>query len=146
MTAARNLVLDTNTVMALWHFKDPALKSLAESIDAGSLILFSRDDALEEFRRVLAYVQFGIAPERQTQLFDTYRARINPAPTPDENALVLPVCRDRDDQKFLEIARDAGVNFLLTRDKLLLKLARHRVLRDRFQILTPERFIAEGRC
>ncbi|PLX75010.1 MAG: PIN family protein [Azoarcus sp.] len=146
MTAARNLVLDTNTVMALWHFKDPALESLSSAIDAGTLKLFSRDDALEEFRRVLAYSQFSISPDDQTQLFDTYRNRINPAPATAVDALQLPACRDRDDQKFVEIARDAGVDHLLTRDKLLLKLARHSVLRDRFRILTPERFIAEGLC
>ena len=146
MIAARNLVLDTNTVMALWHFKDPALRALAAAIDTGTLSLFSRDDALEEFRRVLAYVQFGIPPDDQKQLFESYCARINPAPAPVAGALLLPACRDRDDQKFLEIARDANADYLLTRDKLLLKLARHRVLRDRFQILTPERFIADGLC
>ena len=146
MIAARNLVLDTNTVMALWHFKDPALRALAAAIDTGTLTLFSRDDALEEFRRVLAYVQFGIPPDDQKQLFESYCARINPAPAPVADALLLPACRDRDDQKFLEIARDANADYLLTRDKLLLKLARHRVLRDRFQILTPERFIADGLC
>jgi predicted nucleic acid-binding protein len=146
MTAARNLVLDTNTVMALWHFRDPALKALAEAIATGSFTLYSRDDALEEFRRVLAYTQFGISPGDQGHLFDTYRARVKPAPEPAKDAPLLPACRDRDDQKFLEIARDAGVDHLLTRDKLLLKLARHRALRDCFVIQTPERFIADGLC
>ena len=144
MAALKNLVLDTNTVMALWHFRDPALQALDDAIHAGDLILYSRDDALEEYRRVLAYSQFGITPDRQTELLDAYRSRVIEAPPPTADPLPLPACRDRDDQKFLEIARDAGVSHLLTRDKLLLKLARHRILRDRFAILTPERFISDA--
>ncbi|MDA0234164.1 MAG: PIN domain-containing protein, partial [Proteobacteria bacterium] len=52
------LVLDTNTVLALWMFRDPALEALRAWIDAGSCRLVSRADALEELRRVLAYAQF----------------------------------------------------------------------------------------
>ena len=57
-------------------------------------------------------------------------------------AIPLPLCRDRDDQKFLEIARDSAAVCLLTRDKLLLRLNGQRLLRDRFRIMTPERFQA----
>lgn len=144
MTPTLNLVLDTNTVMALWHFDDPALRPLEQAIAAGSFRLFSRDDALEELRRVLTYAQFGIAVPRQQQLLEDYRARILCTAPPMDDDANLPLCRDRDDQKFLEIARDAGASHLLTRDKLLLKLARHRLLSNRFQILTPERFIADA--
>lgn len=144
MTTTRNLVLDTNTVMALWHFDDPALRPLAQAIEAGEMVLYSRDDALEELRRVLGYGQFGIVLADQQGLLERYRARTQPAPPPAAEPIPLPACRDRDDQKFLEIARDAGVSHLLTRDKLLLKLARHHLLRNRFRILTPERFIADG--
>lgn len=132
------LVLDTNTVMALWHFRDPGLAPLADAIAAGRVSLCSRADALEELRRVLAYRQFGIAAECQAELLDAYRARlvqVDLAPA----ALKLPTCRDRDDQKFLEIAAGSATH-LLTRDKVLLKLARHRLLRERFLILTPERY------
>lgn len=132
------LVLDTNTVMALWHFRDPKLAPLAEAIAAGRVSLVSRADALEELRRVLAYRQFEIAAERQAELLDAYRADlVQAAPAPA--ALELPTCRDRDDQKFLEIAAGSATH-LLTRDKVLLKLARHRLLRERFLILTPERY------
>lgn len=142
MTTTLNLVLDTNTVMALWHFDDPALRPLARAIEAGELVLFSREDALEELRRVLGYGQFRISIANQQALFERYRARTHPAPPPADDPIALPACRDRDDQKFLEIARDAGVSHLLTRDKLLLRLARHRMLHNRFNILTPDRFVA----
>jgi len=57
----------------------------------------------------------------------------------DARAGDLPGCRDPDDQKFLEIAGAAGAATLITRDKALLRLARHRLVRARFAILTPER-------
>ena len=93
-------------------------------------------------RRVLAYVQFRQSPERQTALAAAYAdrcTRIEPVATP---GLVLPACLDRDDQKFLETARDGAARLLVTRDKLLLKLARRAVIAARFAILTPERIEA----
>ena len=46
---------------------------------------------------------------------------------------------DRDDQKFLELARDSSARALLTRDKLVLKLGKRPVIAARFAILTPEK-------
>ncbi|MBS0513421.1 MAG: putative toxin-antitoxin system toxin component, PIN family [Proteobacteria bacterium] len=158
MNAPVRLVLDTNTVLAIWMFRDPALQSLERLIAGGTVTLHSREDALEELRRVLAYSQFGVAIEAQAQLLAAYRARVmvlpaaaavtpgtrEAAPQPASIDLppLLPQCRDRDDQKFLEIAAQAMATHLVTRDKALLKLARHRLVRERFAILTPERFVA----
>jgi putative PIN family toxin of toxin-antitoxin system len=144
MTATPILVLDTNIVLALWHFADPALAPLAHAIDANRVILTSRDDAVEELRLVLAYPQFSITATRQAEIFARYRARLRVPPHPGNAAPELPCCRDKDDQKFLEIAGWQGGDYLLTRDRLLLKLARHRLLRERFRIMTPEFFQAEN--
>jgi len=57
---------------------------------------------------------------------------------PDSRAIRLPVCTDRDDQKFLEIARDADAAILVTKDKALLKLARKTAREGLFRIMTPE--------
>ena len=111
------LVLDTNTVLALWMFRDPALETLRAWIDAGSCRLVSRADALEELRRVLAYAQFGLDPDRQDGLRTRYLARIAVLAN-DADAGTLPGCRDPDDQKFLEIAGAAGMATLITRDKV----------------------------
>lgn len=139
------LVLDTNTVLALWMFRDPALEKLRDWIEAGNCRLCSREDALEELRRVLAYRQFGLDRAAQEAIQARYRSLLMPWARPQEpnipqESSCLPRCRDTDDQKFLEIAFLAGATHLLTRDKALLKLARHRTLRDRFAILTPDRF------
>lgn len=139
------LVLDTNTILALWMFRDPRLSSLREWIEGGACTLASREDALAELRLVLAYAQFKLGEADRQALLDGYRARVDILPGTDTGVRrPLPACRDTDDQKFLEIALDAGASHLLTRDKLLLKAGRHRLLRGRYQVLTPERFIADG--
>lgn len=131
------IVLDTNTVLALWMFRDPGLEPLRQWIEAKACRPVSRADALEELRRVLAYAQFKLDADEQTNLRARYLARLALLPE-DAPRGELPICRDPDDQKFLEIAAASGAARLITRDKALLRLARHRLVRERFAILTPE--------
>jgi len=138
------LVLDTNTVLALWMFHDPRLRVLRDWIEADACVLCARADALNELQLVLAYRQFALDTLTQQRVLQGYLARVEiPAATVVSGAQALPVCRDADDQKFLEITAEAGASSLLTRDKALLRLARHRLLRRRFSILTPEHFLSQ---
>ena len=134
LPAGLPVVLDTNAVLSLWMFEDPALARLRAAIEGGAFTLFTRDDCLGELARVLTYSQFKQTPERQAEIAATYRARCTLVP-----ACELPACLDRDDQKFLELARDSGARALVTRDKLVLKLGRRPVIAARFAILSPER-------
>jgi putative PIN family toxin of toxin-antitoxin system len=131
------LLLDSNAVLALWLFEDPGLVSLRAAIDAGRIHLISREDCLEELRRVLAYPQFKAEPERQAELLAAYRARVELVGEAAEQ-IQLPQCRDGDDQKFLETAVAGHANLLASRDKAVLRAGRHRLLRDRVRVLTPE--------
>ena len=51
---------------------------------------------------------------------------------------LLPICTDADDQKFLELARDAEAEVLITKDKALLKLAKRTARAGLFRIMTPQ--------
>lgn len=133
------LVLDTNTVLALWIFADPRLEQLLATIQTGGCTLFTREDALDELRCVLAYQQFDLTPARQADMVQTYTNRCTFTNCNSDTA-PLPRCRDRDDQKFLEIARDAEADYLISRDKALLKLNRHRLVKPLFSIMTPDAF------
>jgi len=136
------VVLDTNTVMALWWFDDPRLHRLRNAVASSELDPLCRQDAMDELQAVLAYRQFGITPEGQQSLLQAYRRQCAQL-SGTEAVPPLPRCRDRDDQKFLEIAAAGKATVLITRDKALLRLNRHRLIRPRFRIVTPERFCAE---
>ena len=113
------------------------MATLIETPTAGALTLGGKKKL--ELARVLAYPQFAQSPERQAEIAATYRARctlVEPVAPP---ACELPNCLDRDDQKFLELARDSSARALLTRDKLVLKLGKRPVIAARFAILTPEK-------
>lgn len=140
------LVLDTNTVLALWMFRDPKLDKLRVWIEAGKCRLYSREDALTELNHVLNDGRFSLLPTLRHELENKYRSRLEP-PSSASRAVprgsTLPGCRDPDDQKFLEIAHTLGATHLLTRDKALLRLNGHRLVREHFRILTPEQFQKE---
>jgi predicted nucleic acid-binding protein len=59
-----------------------------------------------------------------------------------QESIILPKCKDKDDQKFLELARDGQADWLVTADKALLKLRRGRRLESLFHILTPDEVLA----
>jgi uncharacterized protein len=141
LPAQPRVLLDSNTVLALWLFRDPNLPRLREACEAGRFVLLAREDTLEELRRVLAYVQFKVAADDQARLLADYRARVEMVP-PIESEYLLPKCRDADDQKFIELAFTGGAHLLLSRDKAVLRLGKHRLLRERVAIVTPERFEA----
>lgn len=142
-TGTTLVVLDTNTVMALWWWQDPKLAPLARALDAGDFRPVARADTLDELAHVLAYRQFLIPPERQAALLAEYRQRCTAAPAPADEPAPLPRCRDADDQKFLELARDAGATLLISRDKALLRTDRHSLVRHLFRVRTPEAVSAE---
>lgn len=146
-TTPLRVVFDTNVLLSLWVFdKRPGgsrFAPLREAIEAGTLVALSRTDCLDEFERVLAYPEFCLsATEQQATLIEyhTHAVQILPATQP---AYTLPKCRDRDDQKFLELARDAAAHVLTSSDKALLKLARHKALSEKFRIMLPEQLIVE---
>ena len=54
---------------------------------------------------------------------------------PDGDAPPLPRCKDKDDQKFLELSARCGADVLVSKDKALLKLRGRTKLS--FQIVGP---------
>jgi predicted nucleic acid-binding protein len=56
----------------------------------------------------------------------------------------LPLCKDPDDQKFLELAFSSGADVLITKDRALLDLSRRKKRQVgrtlSFRVLTPDEF------
>jgi predicted nucleic acid-binding protein len=146
------LVLDTNVVLDLLHFDDPVARPLRGALEAGRVRCVASEATLEEWRRVLAYPEFRLAPARQAELFARYQARAQMVDDGDARAGSLhqgapvdggrrpewsrmPRCSDPDDQKFLELAAAGRAQALVSKDRALLKLRRG--CASQFRIMTP---------
>ena len=139
------MVLDTNVLVSLYVFADSRFAPLRARIESGEWQAITNDACFSEFRRVLGYPLFALADDRQQGAPEAYRASVTHlAAAPQPAAVSLPRCRDRDDQKFLELARDGAADWLVTADKALLRLARRDRLRGLFRILTPEMALTES--
>lgn len=139
---AARVVFDTNVLLSLWVFADSRFAPLRDRIEHGEWIALTDEHCLAEFKRVLGYAQFKLSIERQAEIHADYSA-IAQTNHPSKSILVpLPRCSDRDDQKFLELARNAGANWLVTADKALLKMARRNKLAGLFHIVTPDAVLA----
>ena len=142
-TAALRVVFDTNVLLSLWVFEDSRFAPLRDRVDAGDWLALTRDDCLAEFRRVLGYPAFALDAARQAAIHADYAATARCEPAGPASAVAVPRCQDRDDQKFLELARDAGADWLVSADKALLKLAGRCQRAGLFRILSPDAALAE---
>ncbi len=136
--AAAHVVLDTNVLLSLFVFADSKYAPIRHAVEAGRWLALTDERCLGEFRRVLDYPLFALDAAARQAAFQAWREL---SKYPAERPLVpipLPQCKDRDDQKFLELARDGGAKLLVTSDKALLKLARRQKLAHLFRIVTPD--------
>ena len=128
------LVIDTNVVLDLLHFNDPAVAPIRLALEAGEAACFGNAACRDELAHVLSYPQFKIPEHEARRILDQYAALALPCEAAAGTA--LPQCRDPDDQKFLELAQAAQADLLVTKDKALLALARQSG-RLGFCIVTP---------
>ncbi|GIZ51152.1 hypothetical protein NCCP691_11660 [Noviherbaspirillum aridicola] len=138
-------MIDTNVCLDLFVFHDPRWQALKSALRDGSVQAVTRSDCRTEWLKVLDYRHLPLSAETRPAAiaeFDALIACVDAQPAPE--AVRLPVCSDPDDQKFLEIARDAGAHALITKDKALLKLARRNARAGLFAIVTPEKWLAGG--
>jgi uncharacterized protein len=131
------LVLDTNVVLDCYLFGDPASVPIVAALDAGHAVALQRADCVAELERVLAYARFALGPAARAAMLARYRAHGRDVADALAAPLVLPRCRDPDDQKFLELAHDGAAALLVTKDKQLLALARRVAGRAAFAIVDP---------
>ncbi len=146
MAAPLRLVLDTNAWLDWLVFEDAQIAPLRAAHAAGQIEIHIDATCAEELKRVLGYnlrkavldpaVQVAALAEcRRIALPCDIGAAVSGAP--------LPICRDKDDQKFLELARAARADYLVTKDRDLLELARRKYAQTGFRILTPQACAAE---
>jgi putative PIN family toxin of toxin-antitoxin system len=132
----KRIVLDTNVCLDLFVFHDARWNSLLAALKNGSVEAVTREDCRNEWLRVLDYPHLPLNEETKKQAIAAFDALIT-CIAPETRTTPLPVCTDKDDQKFLELARDANAQRLVTKDKALLKLARKNARSGLFAIKRP---------
>ncbi|MBS0308342.1 MAG: putative toxin-antitoxin system toxin component, PIN family [Proteobacteria bacterium] len=140
MTPQR-IVLDTNVCLDLFVFDDPRCAALHAALNAGAIEAVTCEDCRHEWQIVLDYPHLPLdagSKARAAARFDALIVCLPPGHADGREAVALPLCRDSDDQKFLELARDAQATVLITKDKALLKLAKRTARANLFRILTPQ--------
>lgn len=132
------VVFDTNVLLSLFVFADSRFAPLRTEVAAARWQALTSAPCLAEFRRVLDYPLFALSAERQDAAYAAYLGLVSVIDAAPRETVILPKCQDKDDQKFLELARDGEAAWLVTADKALLKLRRGQRLAALFRILTPD--------
>lgn len=132
------VILDTNVCLDLFVFHDARCHNLKKMLETGTACAVTREDCRNEWIRVLGYAAFSLDEAARRKCISEYDALIPCMDFHQKNYAVLPICQDKDDQKFLELAYDANAGFLLTKDKALLKLSAKTKKQHLFHIIRPE--------
>jgi len=134
------LVLDTNAVLDWLVFDDPSCRAVSGAIVSGRVNWVVNEAVRSELAHVLGR---GVVERWAPDLYRLWRVweshSISAKPCASPSPLHRPRCTDTDDQKFVDLALDTGAQWLITRDRALLKLAR-RATPLGLAIVTPERF------
>ncbi|MDN3544380.1 MAG: putative toxin-antitoxin system toxin component, PIN family [Roseateles asaccharophilus] len=138
-TPPDRIVLDTQVVMDWLVFREASIEPLVQAVSDGSLSWIGHPDMLAELRHVLGRgVAAAWAPDLTEIEACFERLCEMQAQTPAPAVRLL--CRDPDDQIFIDLALAAGARWLVSRDRAVLALAR-RARKLGLEILTPAAWI-----
>ncbi|MCX2860614.1 putative toxin-antitoxin system toxin component, PIN family [Paucibacter sp. PLA-PC-4] len=129
------LVIDTQVVMDWLVFKDPSTQALAAALESGQAQWIGAPSMLAELRHVLGRgvaASYAPDPELIEATFARLCRTVDQAPPP----AVRLICRDPDDQVFIDLALAASARWLISRDRAVLALAK-RARKQGLDILTP---------
>lgn len=122
--AALTLVLDTNVVLDVWVYEDPATAPLCAALAQPQTRWLATANMREELRRVLDYPQVhrrmvarGLTAQTVLAAFDARAQLVDGAPK------APCTCKDGDDQKFIDLAVAHSAQ-LLSKDKAVLCMAK----------------------
>ena len=118
------IVLDTNIVLDVFVFADPAAAPVRAALEAGQLDWLATLPMREELARVLAYPKivprlafYSLTAQDVLAAFNKHTRLVEVA------ARAKLICRDPDDQQFIDLAV-AHQALLLSKDKAVISMAK----------------------
>lgn len=131
------VVIDTNVLISAfgWHGKPEDIVKLAT---AGRVKNFISLEMLAELRNVVAYPKLNFSGTLQAEIIETVFS-ISSITTVNESVNVIAV--DPPDNRVIECAVSADVDFIISGDKHLLNLKNFRGI----EIFSPEEFLSNIR-
>jgi predicted nucleic acid-binding protein len=142
-------VLDTNVWLDWLVFADPVIAPVRAAVASGQLRLLGlargRDELADVLGREAVRLQAEAARRRRglanlpapLAALAEFDALVAMRPAPPACGLL---CRDPDDQCFIDLAITEGARWLLTKDRALLALARQARRRSGLEIVPPGGF------
>ena len=116
------VVIDTNIVLDIWVYQDPATPSLLNALEEGKLHWLATAPMREELLRVLDYPHIAQRRNRDVVSTEAVLAHFDRLAKIQAIAPKAPyICKDEDDQKFIDLAA-AHQALLLSKDKQVLRL------------------------
>ena len=117
---AQAWVIDTNIVLDLWLFEDPATKPLRAALQSGTIFHLATPDMRDELVRVLTYPHIIKRMAKSKLQAQDILNRFDEHHLLAEPAVKAPcTCKDPDDQKFIDLAVAHAVP-LLSKDAAFL--------------------------
>jgi putative PIN family toxin of toxin-antitoxin system len=138
MSSRPVVVLDTNIALDWLVFEDGGMPELMAAIETGQIVIATNDACIDELKRVLAYPIFALDVTAQDRCLNKYTAIAKPFAPRASLLGQIPRCRDRDDQKFLELAAHARAEALISKDNAVLGLRRSMKERFACDLLAPK--------
>ena len=114
------IVLDTNIVLDWLVFEDGGMPELMAAIAHNQVQIASNAECRDELIRVLGYPIFKLSENAQKQALAQYDSMVKITPERASLLGIVPRCRDRDDQKFLQLAAHACASALISKDNAVL--------------------------
>lgn len=120
------VILDTNILLDILVFDDQRAHPLRAALSGQELDALVTEDTLDELMDVISRPQFSLDKQKQAEILLQWQSWSRLVKQSDLQ--VAPwKCKDRDDQVFINLAFSFKPSTLISKDKLVLKLAKRAI-------------------
>ena len=131
---SRRVVFDTTTVVSALLFTNGRLRWLRQHWREGGCVPLVSRATVSELTRVFGYPKFQLSMDERRELLADYLPYCDVIELREK---CIQVCRDANDQPFLDLAQSGTADVLVSGDRDLLALAGQTT----FLIETPEAYL-----